>query len=263
MKNNFIEYLPNRFSRIIFYFKRRRLVRLLFLKFFKGYKIINNRNNFLIIKNLFDNTLFKFPDSPHYLSSVDPNNELLVDSYINIQDGIFIDIGAYIGKYSIKIGMRPNVKVIAIEPNPESFNILLENVSLNKIGLNFIPINKAVYEGNKPKLMLQNNYSMSKILENRNDNFSFYEVETTTLHDLFKAYNVNDFKNILIKVDVEGYEYPIITSLLELLDRKNNFRIIFEILIETENKEDLINRIKKTGLKFIKIDSVNYLIDSF
>ena len=82
------------------------------------------------------------------------------------------------------------------------------------------------------------------------------------IFQLFESHNINNFKNILIKVDVEGYEYPI-KSLLKLLNRSNQFRIIFEILNESGNKEVLINEIRKTGLKFQKVDSVNYLIDNY
>ena len=93
----------------------------------------------MVVKNIFDHSLFQFPPIEHYLDSADPNNEILVDSYINIENGIFIDIGAFIGKYSIKIARRPKVKVLAIEPNPDSFKILCANAEINRIGSNFIP----------------------------------------------------------------------------------------------------------------------------
>ena len=49
------------------------------------------------------------------------------------KNGIFIDVGAHIGKYAIAMAKVIGDKglVIAVEPHPENFSVLTENISLN------------------------------------------------------------------------------------------------------------------------------------
>ena len=45
----------------------------------------------------------------------------------------FLDVGANMGYYTIKVGTKvgPTGKVFAVEPNPELFRILVENIDIN------------------------------------------------------------------------------------------------------------------------------------
>ncbi len=55
--------------------------------------------------------------------------------YFNLSEGIFLDLGANVGKYSILLGkkMGPRGKVYAFEPEPNNLKALKTNLSLNKI----------------------------------------------------------------------------------------------------------------------------------
>lgn len=59
----------------------------------------------------------------------------------------FVEIGAHIGTISCSIGKMNPKKLILYEPNPDSFNILLQNLKLNDIR-NFEANNKAVSDKN-------------------------------------------------------------------------------------------------------------------
>jgi len=62
---------------------------------------------------------------------VNPAYEDEIKEYLNPErDEILIDIGAHIGKYTIHFAKK-GVKVIAVEPSPEFFNILQRNVQIN------------------------------------------------------------------------------------------------------------------------------------
>ncbi len=64
----------------------------------------------------------------------------------NLSEGdTFVDIGAYIGYYSIVARniVGESGKVIAFEPNPESYRMLKKNIELNKYE-NCIPENIAI-----------------------------------------------------------------------------------------------------------------------
>ena len=59
---------------------------------------------------------------------------------------VVIDVGAHIGPYTLKASKRVglNGKIIAIEADPENFDILNRNIQLNKL-TNVIALNYAVY----------------------------------------------------------------------------------------------------------------------
>ena len=61
---------------------------------------------------------------------------------------IFIDVGAFIGFYTI-YAAKLGAKVVAFEPHPSSFEILLYNITLNNLADRITAINKAVgsYKG--------------------------------------------------------------------------------------------------------------------
>jgi len=52
-----------------------------------------------------------------------------------IKERIFVDVGANIGKYTIKVGRQMGNKgrVISVEPEPESFQVLKLNIEFNKL----------------------------------------------------------------------------------------------------------------------------------
>lgn len=160
----------------------------------------------------------------------------------------FIDIGAHIGSYVIPMSRQvgPKGLVIAIEPNPFIFNILLKNLTLNKIN-NVIPINKAIFS--KPaRLKLHFNLKasgISSILSNWKEKvkqdvlfipreFNMVEVEAITLDELLdKISKRRAMRYIkLIKIDVEGAEVEVIRGAIKTLSKTNY--IVFE-----SNKENL------------------------
>ena len=152
-----------------------------------------------------------------------------LEKYFNIAEGIFVDVGAHIGKYSIRIARQlgPKGKVIAIEPEPYNFSILEKNVKLNGL--------KNVY--------LQNIACSSA------DGQSFFYIDSkaTTLHSIYKNKYISGDRKIitkthsldslisklkfekvdLIKIDVEGAELSVLKGAKDLLQSCRP-KIIFE-----------------------------------
>ncbi len=66
---------------------------------------------------------------------VSSSHERELEKYFILNEGIFIDIGAHIGKFTIKIAktLAENGKVISIEPDSINFSLLKENIELNKL----------------------------------------------------------------------------------------------------------------------------------
>jgi FkbM family methyltransferase len=115
---------------------------------------------------------------------------------------IIIDIGAHHGAYAIILGKLVQAtkgKVIAVEPNPESFDILKQNVRLNKLEDTVVCEQIAVLD--KPGFA---NIEFQETESHLTTTQTGCKVEVTTLENLMNKYNI---KNVdLLIIDVEGAE---------------------------------------------------------
>ncbi|HAM49542.1 MAG TPA: hypothetical protein DCP92_02150 [Nitrospiraceae bacterium] len=121
-----------------------------------------------------------------------------------------IDVGAHHGAYAILLGhvvRHRKGRVIAVEPNPESFEILMKNVRLN--GLEDVVICEPVAVSDSPGLM---NISMqggeSHITLSMTDIST--PVEVVTLASILEKHSIEALDLLLI--DVEGAELPVLRS---------------------------------------------------
>ena len=138
----------------------------------------------------------------------------------NLREGdTFIDIGAYIGYYSI---LARNIvgssgKVIAFEPNPESYKILKKNFEINRY-TNCIAENLALSdEDGITRLFIgktTNDSSSMFLVEEVNDK-KYVEVQTITLD---RYCEINGIAPEFIKIDAEGAEYKILKGMLRVID---------------------------------------------
>lgn len=68
---------------------------------------------------------------------------------------MFLGVGAHIGKYTITVGRKLiEGKIIAIEPEPDNFENLRKNVSLNRLN-NVTALNIATSDKNDMITLLQ------------------------------------------------------------------------------------------------------------
>jgi FkbM family methyltransferase len=121
---------------------------------------------------------------------------------------LVIDLGASTGDFSIlashKVGEKG--RVIAIEPDPESYQILKMNIQRNRCN-NVIPVNSAVSGGHEELSITFRNKSFTSKAE--------------ALTDILYKLNINDAKVNFIKIDIEGYEAEAIKHSIEIFKRCN------------------------------------------
>ncbi|MFH1077133.1 MAG: FkbM family methyltransferase [Pseudomonadota bacterium] len=124
---------------------------------------------------------------------------------------IVVDIGAHHGAYAVVLGKivrQWGGKVLAVEPNPESYRVLSRNIQLN--GLEEIVICKNVAVSDKNGSMYISELGVqSKITQEPLG--QGYRVDVVTMESLLKN-NAIDHIHILI-IDVEGAELPVLQSL--------------------------------------------------
>jgi FkbM family methyltransferase len=175
---------------------------------------------------------------------------------------LIFDIGANTGR-TIEIFKNVCDKVVAFEPNPILKNIL-ENKYLNQ---NIIIDGRGISNKIGKKIFnISNADTISTFSEDwiENSRFTKYynwdkkiEVETTTLDSLIEEYGIPDY----IKIDVEGYEYEVLSAFTKKL---NSTIISFEWAEEQKEKiEKILNHLISLGYNnFSYTEGDNVLFDS-
>jgi FkbM family methyltransferase len=145
-----------------------------------------------------------------------------------------VDVGAHIGRYTMisskRVGERG--KVVSIEADPVVFEILNQNINLNKI-TNVISLNCAVYsKQTKIKLFLppeeENHTIYNTIMSDRaTDEKKFVEVNANTLDAILQSRGISEVN--WIKIDVEGAELEVLKGSTDVLSKSKDTSILIEI----------------------------------
>ena len=134
---------------------------------------------------------------------------------------VVIDIGACYGDTSLPMALRAN-EVLAFEPNPHSFEILKAN-SIANPSLRIIPHNLAVGEAGTVNLWYGGDYCNGGAWgdwkrESAADE-KLVNVTSVNLHQFIQAHYPDKLHRIgFIKIDVEGFDAQILSTLKPLLN---------------------------------------------
>ncbi len=171
-----------------------------------------------------------------------------------ITEGVAIDVGANIGKHTIKLS-RTAKKVISIEANPETFELLKENVKYNRARnvecLNLVCLDK------KEKV----DFFVREFLPGTNslDKRSESDIKIIIQGDILDNICKKEKKIDLIKIDVEMAEMKVLKGSKSILKRDHP-----EIIIEAWNieaLEEIKNYLFNLGYNSLKqIDKLNYRV---
>ncbi len=125
--------------------------------------------------------------------------------FLNVQNKSVLDIGAFIGDSSIYFVLKGAKKVYAIEPHPESYKEMIENIKLNNMEDKIIPINIGInYEIDYIYVPTTVINTQSILLESKSNGI---KVSASKLSDIIEKYNIDAQ---VLKMDCEGCEYDII-----------------------------------------------------
>jgi FkbM family methyltransferase len=160
-----------------------------------------------------------------YMSMINHEDDILEQFCPKTGDTV-IDVGAAFGFYTIMAskGVGQQGRVVAIEAQPDSFDMLNKNIKLNKL-TNIIALNYAVYSG-KTKVKLYSTYSI--IQERAGQSLqSYIEVSADTLDNLLREAGIDEVN--WIKIDVEGAELDVLKGAVGILSRSMDISILVEV----------------------------------
>jgi len=171
--------------------------------------------------------------------------------YIRIEENsVVIDIGAHIGLYTIPIAkIAKNGFVVAIEPNPDNFKCLIENIRLNSLR-NVITLNIAAWNDDC-ELNLFRGYSSAwhSVIRSRYVTDQTVRVRAKKLDDVVKELGLN--KITLIKIDVEGAEFQVLQGLKSTLQQ---FKPDLLIEIWKDNEKTVYEFLSELGYQVLRIN---------
>ncbi len=162
----------------------------------------------------------------YYLGEYEPANLKILLSFFP-KDGVFIDIGANIGFFSIPVAHRRRTacRVYAFEPIAANYEALIKNIELNGLEEEIFPINLAASNLNGRVSMQittgnRRRTSNAIVLTSWKGFFNHYlycEVEAVRFDDWMKSRNISRID--VVKIDVEGHEYHTLEGMLDTLQK--------------------------------------------
>lgn len=166
-------------------------------------------------------------------------------------DMVVLDIGANLGIYTLH-ALSAGCEVYSFEPVPRTYEIMKQNIKANGFADTgkAHTFNCAVSDNNKP-VSFYYNVKMcghSNMFEAEGDSDREISVDCVVLDDLLA-----DIPHIdVVKIDVEGAEYNVLSGMKKILDRNPGIRILIEfapthIIRAGRKPEDLLRLIKELG----------------
>jgi len=124
-------------------------------------------------------------------------------------DAVIIDIGANIGAFSIlTASIAKNVKVYAYEPMADNFDLLLNNIRINKLDKIIKPFNLGISQKCEERKLYLNNRSSGHSLYSKNKHQGSINVRCISLKQCFDKNKIDICH--LLKMDCEGAEFEIL-----------------------------------------------------
>jgi FkbM family methyltransferase len=147
-----------------------------------------------------------------------------------IEEGIFVDVGAHVGKYTVQVarGLQDKGgKVVSLEAHPGNYDTLVKNIILNNLP-NVIALNLACWSKNESVKLYHDFDSSTTAAYSAVETFQgdHVTVEAKKLDNILKELKIDTIN--FMKIDVEGAEPEVLEGAEEFLRNNNIQKIIFE-----------------------------------
>jgi FkbM family methyltransferase len=211
---------------------------------------------------------FFIPRMSDYVFSVSSYVERKIESFFNMDaDGIFLDIGANAGKYSLLVAKKyPMSKIYCFEPSPNTQFVLRKNIELNnkQKNITLMPFGLSNIDG---ELLFANSMTftgVNHIVETATSQHRFaHDVVSVPVYTLDKVIENNAIAVdtiYLIKIDVEGHELRVLEGGKGVLtNMPARSRLIIEIHSEEKRVNDVYELLKQYNFTGTQLDTENHL----
>lgn len=143
--------------------------------------------------------------------------------YLN-SDSYFIDVGANVGVYSLLAAGIKGCETVTIEPITSTFNYLEQNITLNQLEKKITPLNIGLSFEKGQLYFTQGEDTMNHVTDKETNNSITVEVDV-----LDRIISPTEQRNTVIKLDVEGFEYNVLSGGQNTLKNENITAFIVEL----------------------------------
>lgn len=154
----------------------------------------------------------------------EPEEMLFLAKYLR-KDDLFVDIGANVGVFTIIASGFANCTSLVFEPSSLSVNCLRRNIAINSLEENVFVYQCALGATEETTYLSTELATMNRIVA-EDDLIKKELVDVKTLDSfLFK---MQSFSNIILKIDVEGFEYEVLKGSQNVLNLQSVNVVILE-----------------------------------
>lgn len=140
------------------------------------------------------------------------------------KDDLFIDIGANVGSYTILACSAIGAKGYAFKPIPDTYEKLIENIRLNHLEDEVTCLNMGLGDKTGTLSFSSDMDTVNHVLVSGELSQNPINVQVSTLDEV-----LGDNSPALIKIDVEGYEFPVLEGAMKTLSQKSLMAVIIEL----------------------------------
>jgi len=163
--------------------------------------------------------------------------------------GVFVDVGAHVGKYAIKMS-KYGWDVVALESHPINYKLLNFNAKVNKCDVKALQV--AAYSSRRVLRLYLSDFSGRHSLVLRSNNYIFVPAEP--IDDVVNSLGIQLYSIKFVKIDVE-----VLKGMLDLL-RHVKPDIIIEIY---PNEKEALEILKELGYKVVPIYELGALTNYY
>jgi FkbM family methyltransferase len=170
------------------------------------------------------------------------------------RDGMtFLDVGANLGYYTALAAraVGPNGRVLAVEPDPDSFGYLEQTIAANAVGnVEAFPVAASDAPAILPLYISTDNRGDNRLYASDGERPQV-EVKARPLDALLRDNKIDTVD--LIKIDVQGYEPKVIAGLRETITASPNLTLLTEFWPQGideagEDANEFLQTLRELGL---------------
>ena len=181
------------------------------------------------------------------------------DRFWNVQQGFkVLDVGAYIGVYTLKMAKKAGNqgRVISVEPEEENFRFLLRNIQINGFD-NIIPLRAALsdFEGKKPLFLSAHGSGEHSLLPKSQIKT---DVQVYTVDGLMRKLRIHLLD--VMKIDAEGAEIQVLKGSNQMLKEHRIRRIAIASYHYPEESDQVVNFLTAFNYRVITDKSYVYAL---
>lgn len=136
----------------------------------------------------------------------------------------FVDVGANVGSYTVLASGEAEARSISIEPVPETFQHLLDNIFVNRINDRVIAHNCAIGSANGTVRFTVDSDTKNHVVMKTAPKIGVTGITVRTLDDVLSGESPR-----MLKIDVEGFETHVIQGASGVLACESLWAIVMEL----------------------------------